>query len=513
MPFELEPFQAFIVGSLFGWLAEDGFRRFRNAYIEIGKGNGKSPLCAGIGLYCLTADNEPRAEIYAAATKKDQAMILFRDAVAMVNQSPELHAALVQTGGQNVWNLSYPELNGFFRAISSDDGQSGPRPHCSLIDEVHEHTSPNVVNMLEFGQKGLRQPLTVEITNSGFDRSSICYQHHTYSQRVCSGLEENDEWFAYVCGLDKGDDPLIDESCWPKANPNLGISVQLKYLRKQVREALGMPAKASMVKRLNFCMWVDADDPWISADLWMACEKKIDAMSEFSDYDEVVGALDLSGSRDLTSLTLAAKRGDIVTARNEFWTPKDTLTERSRKDKVEYDEWVNSGYMVATPGRNVDYGFVAQRLQDIQAMYPQFRRCCFDTYRIKYLEKELDELGVEIELIPHPQGYYKPQDQSEEQKKNLKPGEKPKVGLWMPHSVELLEGLVSKGNLRVEYNPALRWNSASAVLVPDAKNNRIFSKLKSRGRIDGIVTLAMAIGLLHEEPAMPKKPQHQMLVL
>ena len=141
-PFILLPWQCFIVGSIFGWKREDGYRRFRTAYVESGKGSGKSPLAAGVGLYCLMADREPRAEVYAAATKKDQAMILFRDAVAMVDQSPALLQRIQKSGGAGKeWNLAYLQAGSFFRPISSDDGQSGPRPHCALIDEIHEHIS------------------------------------------------------------------------------------------------------------------------------------------------------------------------------------------------------------------------------------------------------------------------------------------------------------------------------------------------------------------------------------
>ena len=167
-PFVLEPAQEFIVGSLFGWLRKDGTRRFRFAYIEQGKGNGKSPLVAGIGLYCMLADDESRAEIYAAATKRDQAMILFRDAVAMVDQSPALAANLKRSGRDDkVWNLYHERSGSFFRPISADDGQSGPRPHVGLIDELHEHKTATVVNMMAAGRKWRRQPMIVAITNSG----------------------------------------------------------------------------------------------------------------------------------------------------------------------------------------------------------------------------------------------------------------------------------------------------------------------------------------------------------
>ena len=510
-PFLLSPWQRFIVGSLFGWLRADGMRRFRTAYIEIGKGNGKSPLAAGIGLYCLCSDDEPRAEIYAAATKKDQAMILFRDAVAMVDFSPELLTRLVKSGGQeHTWNLGYSATSSFFRAISSDDGQSGPRPHCTLIDEVHEHPNANVITMLQAGQKGRRQPLQVEITNSGFDRTSICYQHHEYSQRVMiakPGDENfNDEWFAYVCGLDDGEDPLdpkTGESCWIKANPNLGVSIGMDYLEKQVREARGMPANASKVRRLNFCQWVDAENPWISGPLWLACEHEFDALEEMRDADEVVGALDLSGTGDLTALGLTAKVGSMVIGRVEFWTPKDTAAERHRRDRVPYPLWIEQGHVTGTPGRAVDYAFVAQRLAELQTMVP-LRRVAFDPYRIKYLEVELDRAGVEIELVEHPQGYYKVAAKKDSKGRDL-------PTLWMPRSIELLEKAIVEARLRVQKNPVLTWNSASAVLEADPKNNRIFTKRKSRGRIDGIVTLAMSTGLLLDEAPEPKAPEYQLL--
>lgn len=458
-----------------------------------------SPLAAGIGMYCLMSDGEQRAEIYAAATKKDQAMILFRDAVAMRDLSPQLSARLVKTGGANCWNLAYPKTASFFRAIASDDGQSGPRPHCSLIDEVHEHPNALVIDMLSLGQKGRRQPLTIEITNSGFDRTSICYQHHEYSARLLRTGETNDQWFAYVCGLDDGDDPLADtpagRACWAKANPNLGVSIRMDYLEKEVREARGMPAKASKVRRLNFCQWVDAENPWIAGPLWLACEREMDGLEELAECEEVVAALDLSGTRDLSAMALAGDKGGRTVARCEFWTPGDTAEERSRTDRVPYTDWIARGFLNAPPGRGIDYGFIAQRLAELQVLLPNFRRVAFDPYRIKYLEVELDQLGVAIILIPHPQGYYKAAAAKKDADGNDIPG------LWMPHSVELLEKAVNEATLDVEKNPVLTWNSASAVLEADPKNNRIFTKRRSRGRIDGIVALTMAVGLLREEAA------------
>jgi phage terminase large subunit-like protein len=475
--FDAEPWQKFVLGSIFGWLGPDGYRRFRMAFIESGKGSGKSPLAAGVGLYMLVADNEPRAEVYAGASKKDQAMILFRDAVAMVKHSPQLSQRLTFSGGPGrEWNIAYLSQGSFFRPISADDGQSGPRPHCALLDEVHEHKDANVVEMLRAGTKGRRQALIFMITNSGVDRTSVCYQYHEYAANVCAGDLLDDSFFAYVCALDADDDPMTDESCWPKANPSLGVTIHHKYLREQVTQARGMPAKESIVRRLNFSQWTDAVSPWVSGDLWRHCERDFD----LSDLERLPlwGGLDLSGTRDLTALALAGvDTAGVIHAAVWFWTPEETAAERSRQDRVPYDTWIRQGHLIGTPGRAVSYDHVAAHIAALAARF-DIRGIAYDPYRINYLIGNLGQHNVDVPLIPHGQGYFRSQQSQ----------------LWMPHSVDVLERAVLEGRLRVLRNPVLTWNSASAVLETDAKGNRMFSKRKAAGRVDGIVALTMACG-------------------
>jgi phage terminase large subunit-like protein len=253
--FDLLPWQSFVVGSIFGWKLDDRTRRFRVAYVETAKGSGKSPMAAGVGLYGLTSDGEPRAEVYSAATKKDQAQVLFRDAVAMVDQSPALSERIAKSGiGENTWNLAYRKTGSWFRPISADDGQSGPRPHISLLDEIHEHRTPYMVETLKAGMKSRRQPLMLMITNAGTDRTSVCWQYHDFAVKVADGSLTDDSFFGYVCALDEGDDAFGDEACWPKVNPSLDAGLPgLKYLRDQVAQARGMAGKESIVRRLNFC--------------------------------------------------------------------------------------------------------------------------------------------------------------------------------------------------------------------------------------------------------------------
>ena len=497
-PFVLLDWQAFIIGSLFGWLREDGSRRYREAYIESGKGSGKSPLAAGVGLYMLTADNEMRAEVYAAATRRDQAMILFRDAVAMVDLSPELNARLLKSGrGERCYNLAYLAKGSFFRPIASDSsGQSGPRPHCALIDEVHEHRDRTVIDIMQAGKKGRRQPLIFQITNSGVDRTSLCYEKHDYGAKVAARQLEDDAFFAYICALDEDDDPFEDSKCWIKANPSLGVTIQKSYLDEQVRQARGMPSLESTVRRLNFCQWVDAENPWISGEAWRSCETDELTIDDFRD-SVVYGGLDLSGLRDLTALAVARRNDDgSVDAFVEFWTPDETMLERARHDHVPYDAWVRKGHLFATPGKVIKYDHAVKRLsQHLDTM--GFEGIAYDSYRIRYFMDELESAGVEMNMIPHAQGFARSSESS----------------LWMCRSIELIEQLIFDGKLRVVFNPCLRWNVSCAVIESDAKNNRMFRKRKQAGRrIDGIVALTMAVGLALDKTGA-REPEYQMYFL
>jgi phage terminase large subunit-like protein len=479
-PFVLEPWQCFIVGSLFGWVDAQGWRRFRVAYVETGKGSGKSPLAAGIGLLMMIVDGESRAEIYSAASSMDQAKILFRDAVAMVQLSPALVERVRVIGGTNPWNLVFG--SSFFRPIASaEKRQSGPRPHCALVDELHEHASDVVLELLRAGFKFRRQPLLFAITNAGVDRHSVCWQYHDKAIKVAARMLEDDRLFSYVCALDEGEDPLLDERCWIKTNPSLGVTIREDYLRDQVREARQMPAKESKVRRLHFCQWVDAASPWISGEAWRAREREApeDVLALFTDR-EVLLALDLSKTTDLSALAIAAEGADgSIDAAVEFWTPGDTLAARGEGDSVPYELWHAQGYLHALPGQTIDYAHLARRIDEIVKRL-RVRALVFDRYRMSFLRPKLAELGLELPLIEHPQGWIKVKDTS----------------LWMPQSINELEAAILEARIRIVRNPVLTWNAASAVVLRDDQDSRVFSKRKSTGRIDGVVALAMVVGAI-----------------
>lgn len=474
VPYELLPWQSFIVGSLFGWKGPDGYRRFRVAYVETGKGSGKSPIAAGIGLYGLTADGEARAEIYAAATKKDQAMILFRDAVAMRDQSPELAVRLIKSGvGENTWNLAYHQTASFFRPISADDGQSGPRPHIALLDEVHEHRTGTVVEMLRAGTKSRRQALMFMITNSGTSKQTVCWEYHDYGAKVAAGSIADDSFFAYVCALDEGDDPFKDERCWAKANPSLEHGLPgLKYLREQVTQARGMPAKESIVRRLNFCQWVEAESPWIGGELWFGAEdKQFDAAMLIG--RRCWGGLDLGSTQDLTALALLFEPDECDPHWRlvpHFWLPGDGLHDKADKDRVPYIAWRDAGHLEAQPGRAINKLAVIRRLAEIASLY-DLQEVGYDRWRIEDLKMLLDQEGISLPLVPFGQGF-----------KEMAP------------AIDEFERLLLGGQLKHGGNPVMTWCAANAVTMSDPAGNRKIAKEKATGRVDGIVAAVMAAG-------------------
>jgi phage terminase large subunit-like protein len=503
VPFILEPWQCFIVGSLFGWKKPDGLRRFRRAFVEVAKGNGKSPMAAGIGHYMLTATGKIRAEVYSAATDKDQAAILFRDAVAMWNRSPGLKRRLVASGVNPVWQLTDLSKASFFKPISSEKkGKSGIRPYCALVDEVHEHPDNSVIEMLRAGTKGNQEALLFEITNSGFDRLSVCWNEHKYSVDVVHGVRENDAWFAYVAALDEGDNPFDDEECWIKANPNLGVSIQLPFIREQVAEAKGMPSKEGLVRRLHFCEWTEAEKSAIPRKVWMACQAEpdqIDPEALCAEGLRPFGGLDLSRTRDLCAFTLTWVTDPTPDAwrfvsKTWFWTPKDTLVDRATADGAAYVEWERAGYLEAVPGPRVSYRWLAEALAGLCARYdPQTIGC--DQYGLERLTDQLGDIGATLPCVVHPQGFARRVIDRKEESALLGATGVEEVALWMPDSILKLEAALLERRILIDPNPVQSMGAASVVYEQNRTGHRMFAKDKATSRIDGMVSLAMSIGV------------------
>lgn len=528
-PFRSHPAQDFIIGSIFGWKRPDGTRRFRRAYIEQGKGNGKSPLAGGIGLYGLMADKEAGAEIYSAGATKEQASILFRDAVKMVGKSPDLENRLKMSGGPGrEYNIAYLKSGSFFRPVSRETKKtgSGPRPHMALVDELHEHPDGGVIEMLERGFKFRRQPLLFMITNSGSDRGSVCWAEHEHAIRVAAGnalatdndpeylgavLGPNeDATFSYVCALDKDDDPLHDPSCWVKANPLLGVTITEEYLSGVVAQAKAMPDKRNGILRLHFCVWTDAETAWMTREVLEPCLSEAFQPAEHKDAPVWIG-LDLSKNRDITAMAAVVRTGEVEVeavrdgkrqlvskptfdAWIEAWTPGDTLRARADADKQPYVQWVEEGYLHAPKGQSIRYDHVAQALAEYSHDY-NVRCVAYDRFAYRSgLEPECDRLAIELEFVEHPQGGVKKGKPNEAMIEAAKSSGREPEGLWMPASVRHLEDALLEGRIRLLKNPVLISAMMSAVTDEDRWGNRWIAKGKSLNKIDAAVALCMALG-------------------
>jgi phage terminase large subunit-like protein len=478
-PFVVQPWQAFVLGSLFGWKKANGYRRFRTGYLEVGKGNGKTPMAAGVGLYCLVADKEPYPEVYSGAVGQKQALLIWTDAVRMREHGPRIKRHVDKSA-----HVLTTKAGGRFEAISSEyRGLEGKRPHCALIDEVHEHPNAQVVTKMRRGTKGRKQALIMEITNSGYDKTSICFQHHEYSRKIVEGMAKNDQWFAYVCGLDDGD-AWDDPTTWAKSNPNLGISIQPAYLEEAVMEAKGMPAAESDVRRLNFCEWVDRQSNFIPSAAWLGCLGPIDAR-ELVGYP-VVGGLDLGESDDMSALALLWRLSDErFHAKIWYWTCAEAI--KTFKFRP-WEEWKRAGALTVTPGNITDYLQVKDDVSDICRKHG-VKRIAFDRRSALQMSQELQ--GDGFTMIEQPQGF------------NLSEATK-KLGT-----------LVKAAGLTHDGEPVTDWQMSNLSVL--AGRNREIRPIKMAGdeKVDGAVALIMALvhGMLPAEATGSVYDKREVLVL
>ncbi len=484
--FVLAPFQQFIAGSLFGWYTTSGFRRFRTAYIETAKGSGKTPFGAGLMLYMLTADGERGAQVYAAATGRDQAKLAFTDAERMVNASP----ALLERLDHKVNNLAVLETGSFFRPISSEKrGLDGKRVHGALIDELHEHPSPIVVNKMRKGTKGRRNALIVEITNSGFDRGSVCWNHHDYSRQVLAGSTLNDGWFAFVCGLDPCDaclasgrqfpaddcphcdDWKVEGPHWLKANPNLGVSLSWQYLRDLVHQAKGMPSEVSDLLRFNFCVWTQAQSRAIDLGRWALCGQLAVNDADLVDVP-CYGGLDLGLNDDLSAFAkIWVLEDGRVVLRARFWTPEASLT---RFPNRPYEEWRRAGILEVTEGDATDYGVVQDAIEKDCTDFA-VRSVSYDPRFASQMAQYL--MGQGIDVVKKPQGFP------------------------LSEATHRFLALIADGELVHGNNPILNAQAGNFVVRHGKPGEIRPDKDSSPEKIDGIVAAIMAIdeGLIRNQ--------------
>lgn len=528
-PFVLPSWLQFGFGSVFGWKrVSDNRRRFRTGYYETAKGSGKTPGAAGVGLYCLDYDGEPHAEIYAAAFDKGQAALSLNDAIRMATASPDL-SEIFEIG---VHNIAHPASGSFFRAVSSEHrSKSGPRPHLLLIDELHEQRDGTNVNKLSAGFKFRPQPLQLEFTNSGHDRTSICWQHHEKSLKVLEQALEDDTWFAYVCQLDPcaacyadgyrqpregcaDCDDWTNPAVWPKTNPalvELGLP-RLDYLQSQVDTGLSMPSDQALIQRLNFCVWTENHQIWIPPADWDAC-KHVPASTAHEGRACAAG-FDMSEKLDLTSCVIALRVPDdparpadtleleVDSDEDEavtrtlnidfcvelipyFWLPEDTLIKRVQTERIPFDVWARtpskeSPYLRVTPGPVVDQNLIQEQFtQDIGKRYRP-DRVGYDKYNATTFMLQLrDQHKYTVVEVPQ--------------------------GRALSESFKLFYALVRLKRILHDGNPVMAWCVSNAEPKRDRYENLWIEKPSHTKRIDGLIAAVIALSQLVLLPAKKQK--------
>ena len=459
--FRLEPWQQFVLWNIFGWQNADGTRRFRYAYIEIARKNGKTALSAGVGLYMLFADGESRPEVYSAATVKDQAKICFSDAVEIV-KATDLKNYL--TPYRN--SIVYEFKGGTMKPLSSDYGtHDGLNPSCGIIDEFHAHKDNGMFDVIKSAFGARRQPLMFIITTAGFDKSGLCYAYRENVIKVLRGVNEDDSLFGIIYTLDdksEWDDPKM----WIKSNPNLGVSLSAEYLADQVKDAKNRPEAVRNVMTKNVNLWVDAERTWILDDVWQKCIGTTDP----ADLKGCAcwGGLDLSNVSDITAYVLLFHEHDRFQLLPHFWIPEEKMLVKIRKENINYDKWVAEGYVTVTPGNVIDYDFVKADILRIVADY-DLRTSAYDRWNSSQTIIDLQNEGMECN--PFGQGYGS-----------------------MSAPTKEFEKLVLTEKIEHFGNPVLWWMLASTLVKTDPAGNIKPDKEKSTQKIDGIVASIMALG-------------------
>lgn len=511
-PMALEPAQQFWVWSLFGWKRADGTRRFRTAYLEVGRKNAKTTWAAGVGLLMAFFDKEPGAQVYSAATKRDQALIVHNCATQIVKKSPQLGDEI----GIFRNNLHQVSSASKFEPLSSDYNRlDGLNCHCAIADELHAWPARELWGVLRTSMGSRRQPLMLGITTAGVDRQSVCFVQREYLSKILLGQVEDDTFWGMIYTLDtaldwpdlrkagQGDDeddhrpdPVMvgaggrfdvlgdvgrveddwqDEGCWLKANPLLGVSKKWATLRQEAREAANKPSELNGFLRWNLNVWTQASERWLSPIHWARCGGSLPDLTGRVCY----AGLDLSSTQDITALVLVFPSAEgRLWVLPRFWCPEESIAERSSQDRVPYEAWRRMGLLTATPGNMVDYSFVMAQLERDLAQY-DLRELAYDRWGSQKVVADLQDIGFEIDqkaaelhglplLVQFGQGFAS-----------------------MSGPMKEVEKLVGRGELGHGDHAVLTWMADNVVKVTDAAGNIKPDKSKSREKIDGIVAMIM----------------------
>ena len=474
-PFILTDWQEWdIVRPLFGWRRKsDGSRRFRKAFVEVARKNGKTALAAAIMLYLMLADGEFGAEIFSVATKEAQAKRCWDAAAKFCKHSPKLRA-LVRQYSKRI-NCDFNDS--FFLPLGADSHtEDGWDPHGTCVDEYHAHPTDGMIEVMKTGMGARRQPLLFIITTAGDNPDGPCKQEEDYCKKVLTPQLDivNEQYLIYIAQPDNEDD-FLDESTWWKANPNLGITVLWDYIREQCREADQKPSKRADFLTKNLNMWVKGAQKFIDMPKWHRCKGKLDL--DWLAGRRCFGGLDMGVSGDLSALALAFGGDEILEKGKRliyllmrYWAPEQGAWLAGRTDKVDYLRWAEAGWIKLTPGERTSRQVVFDDILELAGNY-EIAELAVDT---NYAVQLADDLAQEnLLVLPHRQ-----------------------TAPAMNLGVRELEDAYIEQRLIHGEDPVLTWMAGNVVPYEDANENLKFLKNRSTGRIDGMVAATMAIGRL-----------------
>ena len=466
----LEPWQAFTLGSVFGWIhPATGFRRFRKSYNEIPRKNGKSLMAAGVILYAAFFDHEPGAECYCAAMKRDQARIVWGDAKKLVQMS-----GLKSRIQVNVGNLRREDTASKLEPLSADhDSMDGLNVHACVLDEYHAQKDRGIVDVIETAMGSRRQPLLFAITTAGSDALSPCGEEHDYACKVLDRVVTDETFFAFMTNADEDDDPFA-VTTWKKANPNYDVSVKPDDLHALARKAKHMPSALAAFRQKRLNIWANASMPWLNIERWR------DGQSDWT-ADELVGrpcwgGVDLSSKTDLSAFVLlfppatSTERWRLLPW---FFTPEDGIEDRGLEARAPYQLWVEQGHLKTNSGNRIDQEVIKATILEAAKRY-DMQAIGFDPWNIGNLATDLQEPLGEDRIIEVPQNITQLTEPSKE-----------------------FEAEVGAGRMDAARHPILTWNVANAVVMRDSNDNIRPTKnpKRSRGRIDGVVATIIALKL------------------
>jgi phage terminase large subunit-like protein len=475
-PIVLEPWQVFIIVSVYGFFRKSDDRRVvRTVYIEVPRKNGKSTLLSVLALYHLIADGEASAEVYSAAVSRDQAKIVFGDAQAMVRGSPDLRTML--TNHRNV--VSHDPSNSKFEALSADAGSlEGKNPSFSVVDEVHVHKTPDVWDVLNVAAGARAQPLIVGITTAGTNKEGIAYQLRDYVEKLLNGTVEDPTFFGVIYTMDHDDD-WRDPSVWRKANPNYGVSVQPDDLDRLFLQANESPSAETnfRTKRLN--EWMNATSAWLKSTDWEACDTELPPIEEFEGQPCYLG-LDLASVSDFACVAALFPQPPYVYVYLKSYLPLDTIQDKGGHMAHQYRKWMEQENLVATDGNVTDLAYIKDQVLSMCEKY-NVREIAFDPYGANELSASLIDKG--LPMIKFGQGI-----------------------LSMSGPSKSFEKLVKAGHLVHGNDPILTWMASNAVVYNDPNDNIKVKKDTDAAKIDGIIAAIMALGRLEVNGGLVENP-------